>query len=453
MPSLLNTRFVSTPKMEAIFGTTAHLQAMLDVEAALARAATKAGLVPPEHAKAIAAACRAKSFDAEAIATAGARAGTPVIPLAKALTERVAAASPAAASFVHLGATSQDIIDTALVLQMREASSLLLAGLDRLRAAAARLAEEHADTVLLGRTLLQPGPPVTFGLKAAGWLSALDRSAERLRRSRRGAEILQFGGAVGTLSALGGERLAVAEALAAELRLSLPPTPWHTLRDAQAALVCDLAILVGVLGKIGGDVTLLMQWEVGEAAEPGGAGRGGSSAMPHKRNPTAAMLVRAAAIRVPGLVATILGALPQEHERAAGAWQAEWATIPEIFEAAGSAVANAVEILEGLRVFPEAMARNLDGVGGLVQAERVVVALAGTLSRSKARDLVEAAVARSLREKRPLRDVLVATPAVAERLDPAALDALLDPRASLGAAPDFIRRALAAHREALSGDP
>jgi 3-carboxy-cis,cis-muconate cycloisomerase len=175
--------------------------------------------------------------------------------------------------------------------------------------------------------------------------------------------------------------------------------------------------------------------------------------MPHKRNPTAAMLVHAAALRVPGLVSTVLGALPQEHERAAGAWQAEWGAVPEIFEAAGSAVANAVEILEGLRVFPEAMARNLDGVGGLVQAEVVVVALAERMSRAQARDLVEAAVARSLDEKRPLRDVLVATPEVAEHLDPGRLDALLDPRASLGAAPDFIRRALAAHRNAASGDP
>jgi 3-carboxy-cis,cis-muconate cycloisomerase len=453
MPSLLNTRFASSPDMEAIFGTRAHLQTMLDVEAALARAAARVGLIPPEHAEAIASACRAEKFDVEAIATAGARAGTPVIPLAKALTERVAAASPKTAAFVHLGATSQDVIDTAVVLQMREASNVLAAGLDRLRAAAARLAEEHAETVLLGRTLLQPGPPTTFGLKAAGWLAALDRSAERLSRSRRGAAILQFGGAVGTLSALGDKGLAVAEALAAELRLALPPTPWHTLRDAQAALVCDLAILVGVLGKIAVDVTLLMQWEVREAAEPGGAGRGGSSAMPHKRNPTAATLVRAAALRVPGLVSTVLGALPQEHERAAGAWQAEWGTVPEIFEAAGSAVANAVEILEGLRVFPEAMARNLDGVGGLVQAERVAVALAETMSRSEARDLVEAAVARSLDEKRPLHDVLAATPAVAERLDPQKLDALLDPRASLGAAPDFVRRALAAHRATPSGEP
>lgn len=453
MPSLLNTRFASTPEMEAVFGTPAHLQAMLDVEAALARAAAKAGLIGPEHAEAIAATCRAGPFDAEAIATAGARAGTPVIPLVEALTERVAAASPAAASFVHLGATSQDIVDTALVLQIRRASDILSAGLDRLRAAAARLAAEHAETVLLGRTLLQPGPPVTFGLKAAGWLAALDRCAERFARSRREAEILQFGGAVGTLSALGPNGLTVAEALAAELRLALPPTPWHTLRDAQAALVCDVAILVGVLGKVATDVAFLMQWEVGEAAEPGGSGRGGSSAMPHKRNPTACMLVRAAALRVPGLVATVLSALPQEHERAAGAWQAEWSTVPEIFEAAGGAVANAVEILEGLRVFPEAMARNLDRIGGLVQAEHVAVALSATMGRSEARALVEDAVARSLDGGRPLREILAATPAVAEQLEPGTLGALLDPGASLGAAPHFIRRALAAHRDAISGEP
>jgi 3-carboxy-cis,cis-muconate cycloisomerase len=278
-----------------------------------------------------------------------------VIPLVKHLR----AAVPDYAKSVHIGGTSQDIIDTALVLQLRAGIALLQADLTTMADAAAQLARTHATTPMLGRTLLQAAMPTTFGLKAANWLTAIDDSRRAITHAAHEALRLQCGGAAGTLDALGDHAIPFLNAFGAALDLPVPPTPWHTSRAPLVRLATAIAAAVGLAGKIGTDIVLLMQSEIAEAAEPAAPGRGGSSAMAHKRNPTLSIAARAAATRMPGLVATLLAAQDQEHERAASGWQAEAATWPALMLAAGSALAAIAEALDGLEIFPDAMKRNL----------------------------------------------------------------------------------------------
>jgi 3-carboxy-cis,cis-muconate cycloisomerase len=422
----------------------AFLQALLDAEAALARASATAGLFPAEAAEAIAARCHAGLFDADALGRRAAASGNPVVPLVRTLAAQV---DGDAAEHVHQGATSQDILDTAAMLVARRALAPLLDDLAAAAAACARLADEHRGTVLAGRTLLQQATPTSFGLKAAGWLVGLDEARRRLDEVREQALAVQLGGAAGTLAAFGDDGLAVLANLAAELGLAEPTLPWHTVRLRPAALAGALGATAGVLAKVARDVALLAQTEVAEVVEAGGGGRGGSSTMPHKRNPVAAVAVTGCAARVPGLVATMLAAMPQEHERAAGAWHAEWETLSELLRLVGSAASWLRELLEGLRVDPARMRANLDASGGLPMAEAVTAALAAGLGRRRARELVDRAAARAAAERRPLRDVLLETPEAAG-LDAASLDRALDPLAYLGAASSLIDRALAAHRAA-----
>ena len=304
--SELLARLFGSAEMTELFGDRARLQGMLEFEAALARAEARVGVIPNQAAAPIGNRCRAELFDVESLAEATARAGNPAIPMVKALIGLVAADDPEAARYVHFGATSQDAMDTGLVLQLRRFCSLLEADLDRLSAALARVAEAHKTTPLVGRTLLQHASPVTLGLKAAGWLDAVERHRTRLAEVRTRALVLQLGGAAGTLAALGHRGLEVARALSDELNLALPLVPWHAHRDRLAELAAFLGLLIGTLGKIGRDLSLLMQTEVAEAFEPEGQGRGGSSTMPHKRNPVTAAVALAAAARAPGLVATML---------------------------------------------------------------------------------------------------------------------------------------------------
>ncbi|MEV0423425.1 3-carboxy-cis,cis-muconate cycloisomerase [Streptosporangium canum] len=412
----------------------AWLAAMLDVEAALAGAQAGIGLVPEEAAAALEEACRPEFFDLAELGCGAAPAGNPVIPLVAALRERV---KPELRRFVHYGATSQDINDTAAMLVACRALAPLLADLSACADACARLAGEHRGTVMAGRTVLQHAVPVTFGLKAAGWLSALDRSRAEL------AELelpVQYGGAAGTLSVLGERGHEVLPRLAAELGLAEPLLPWHTDRTPVARLACALGTASGTLGKIATDVKLLAQTEVGEAAEPSAPGRGGSSAMPHKRNPVGAMSVLACVQRVPGLVASVLAGMVQEHERAAGPWQAEWETLSELLRLTGSAASWLREVLEGLAVDPARMRANLDATRGLPMAEHVVTRLGGT---PEARGLVDAACARAVDEGLSLREALPAAPGLS--LTPQELDAALDPAGYLGSAGTFVDRALAAH--------
>ncbi|MBZ5726593.1 MAG: 3-carboxy-cis,cis-muconate cycloisomerase [Acidobacteriia bacterium] len=379
----------ATEALSRVFSDGVVLQAMLDFEAALAQAEARLGLIPADAAAAIGEAAVAEGFDAAELARQSWRAGTPAIPLARFLTERVRALNPLAAGFVHWGATSQDVTDTAMVLLLGQCRKVLEPGHERVSRALHRLSNEHARTVMLGRTLLQPAPPITFGLKAAGWLGAVRRGWARVAGRFDEAAYLQFGGASGTLAALGDGGLAVSQALAAELSLKCPDAPWHAHRDRLAALMAALGVYTASLGKMALDIALLMQYEVGEAAEPGGGGRGGSSTMPHKRNPAACMLALAASKRTPGLVADFLAGMVQEHERAVGGWQAEWATVQAILQSAGVALESMAEAAEGLTVDAARMRRNIDATQGAVFAEKAMMLLAPEMGREAAHRAVE----------------------------------------------------------------
>jgi 3-carboxy-cis,cis-muconate cycloisomerase len=444
-PGLLGPLF-TTDRMSEVFSDAARLQGMLDFEAALARAEAEAGLVPAGAAEAIAAGCRAELLDPGALAREAARAGNLAIPLVRALTDLVARADPAAARHVHLGATSQDAQDTGLVLQLRRALDAFDEGLAALSGSLARLAARHRDTPLAGRTWLQHAQPTTLGLKAAGWLDAVERHRERLREARPRVLVVQLGGGVGTLDVLGPRGLEVEAHLAEALGLGRPDLPWHAHRDRVAEVATLLGLLVGTLGKIATDVALLMQTEVGEAAEPEEAGRGGSTAMPQKRNPVAAAVVRAAALRVPPLVSTMLAALVQEHERGLGGWHAEWETLPEIARLAAGALDQVTRVADGLEVDAARMRRNLEATEGGIQAAAVAGALAGRLGREAAHARVAELVRRARREGRPLGEVLREDEAVRGALSPAELDRALDPAASTGLAGALVDRALAARR-------
>ncbi len=334
--------------MNEVFSDAARLQHMLDFEAALARTAARCGVISASAAAAISSKCKANLIDTDALAAATAAAINPAIPLVKRLTALVAKDDPEAAQFVHWGATSQDANDTGLVLQIREALDILDADLAILCADLAKLAQQHRSTVIAGRTLMQHALPTTFGVKVAGWLDSMNRHRERFTQTRTRVLVLQFGGAVGTLAALGENGLQVAAALAEELQLELPAMPWHAQRDRVAEVATTLGLCTGSLGKMARDISLHMQTEIAEVLEPAGEGRGGSSTMPHKRNPVSAAVVLSAATRVPGLVSTMLSAMVQEDERGLGNWQAEWETLPEIFRLTAGALHQMARIVPHL---------------------------------------------------------------------------------------------------------
>ncbi len=429
------------PVREAV-ADRAWLRAMLDVEAALARAEARAGLFPVEAAEAIARACRDDALDLAALGRDASASGNPVVPLVRAITAAVDDAT--AAGEVHRGATSQDILDTAAMLVARRALGSLLEDLDAASDAAAALADAHRGTLIAGRTLLQHAVPTTFGLKAAGWMAGLDQAAIRLDQVRRTRLAVQLGGAAGTLASLGDRGPAVVRHLAEDLGLTEPVQPWHTDRTRVAELAGALGGTAGASAKPAQDVVLLSQTEVAEVWE-GVAGRGGSSTLPHKRNPIAAVSALACARQAPGLVATLLSAMVQEHERAAGAWHAEWRPLTDLLRTVGSAAAWLRDCLEHLEVDPVRMRANLERSGGLVLAERVAAALAPALGRLAAHDIVERASARSAIESRPFAQVLADAPEVRANLTAEDLAALFDPAGYLGSADVFVDRALRAH--------
>jgi 3-carboxy-cis,cis-muconate cycloisomerase len=376
------------------FSDLATLSHMLRFEAALAHAAAEAGLIPKKAAPVIAKACDPALYDPAVLAEAARRTATLTVPVVKALTDEVEKRDAEAAGYVHWGATSQDVLDTAMVLQLGEALPPLIRDIDGIVAAFAALARKHRKTPMLGRTLLQPATPLALGQKIAGWASDLDRARRRLEASFKETQVLQFGGASGSLSALGDQAELVMISLARRLGLELPAAPWFTQRVRVAALAQDAALVVGALAKAARDIALMMQIEVGEASEPSGPGRGGSSTMPHKRNPVGAALVLSAAARAPMLAATMVANLPQEHERALGGWQAEWPTLAALIETVGSAVQAMAEVASGLTVDPDAMQANMDATGGAVLAERATFLLAETMGKQRAGKLVEAALAK-----------------------------------------------------------
>lgn len=440
MPVRLIDSLATTEALANAFSDQQVLQAMLDFEAALARAEARHGVIPQEAADAIGKAAVAEGFDPAVLSQEALRAGTPAIPVVKVLTERVRANDPGAARFVHWGATSQDVTDTALILLLQRARAILAADHARLIEALAKLAGQNEHTVMLGRTLLQPAPPVTFGLKAAGWLAAIRRGWARIDTRFTEAEVLQFGGASGTLAALGDKGDAVGRALTTELGLKYPDAPWHTHRDCLAALLAACAVECGSLGKMARDIALLMQGEVAEAAEPGGDGRGGSSTMPHKHNPVASSLALAAAHRVPGLLASFLSAMVQEHERGAGGWQAEWPIVTSIIQALGVAVASMAEAAEGLTVDAQHMRTNLEATRGSIFAERAMILLGATLGRDVAHKLLEQASLQSAAQGRRLVDVLREMPEITRIIPATTLNSLDSPQDYLGLASVFQKR-------------
>lgn len=431
--------------MREVFCDQGRVQAMLDFESALARAEATVGLIPQTAVAPIQAACRAGLYDFAALGEAIATAGNSAIPLVKALGKQIAATDADAERYVHLGATSQDVMDTGLVLQLRRALELIESDLAQLGAILSTQAERYAATPLAGRTWLQHATPVTLGMKISGWLGAVTRSRQRLQELKPRLLVLQFGGASGTLAALGDQALPIAQALAKELQLGLPDQPWHTQRDRLVEFGSVLGLIAGSLGKLGRDVSLLMQTEAGEVFEPSAPGKGGSSTMPHKRNPVGAAVLIGAATRVPGLISTLFSAMPQEHERSLGLWHAEWETLPEICCLVSGSLKQALLIAAGLEVDAERMTRNLDLTQGLVLAEAVSIVLAQRVGRDTAHHVLEQCCKRAVAQQRHLRAVLGEEPQVTAQLSGAELDHLLNPAHYLGQARTWVERAVAEH--------
>ena len=432
-----------TDEIRALFDDRRRLGFMLEVEVALARAQAALGIIPAEAAEAIAAAADPDALDLAQIRAETEKAGQPVMALAKALTQ---AAGPEAGRWIHWGATTQDITDTALVLQLRAALDPIERDLLALIRALATQAERHRSLVMAGRSFLQQALPVSFGYKAAVWLSPLLRHVERLHQLKPRLLQVQFGGAVGTLASLGDRGRAVTERLADDLRLGCPLAPWHSARDGIAELGAWLGLVAGSLAKFAGDVTLLAQTEFGELVETTETGRGGSSTMPQKRNPIISTHIVAAALGVEAQVPLLLAAQHHQLERAVGPWQAEALALPQALALTAGALAQAIRVADGMRPDPERMRANLAITNGLVMAERVMMTLADQLGRNEAHHLVQAACLTAMAEDRPLRDVLGENAEVAGRLDPEALDRLMDPAGYLGESAAVVDRIVAAAR-------
>jgi 3-carboxy-cis,cis-muconate cycloisomerase len=437
----------------------AWLQAMLDTEAALARAVERAGRAPPGSGAAVTAAASADFFDNGTLGEAAAATGNPVPALVRALTAQLPEPVAGAAAAVHQGATSQDIIDTAAMLIARQALDAILADLSVAAGSCAAHAAEQARTVMSGRTLLQQAVPVTFGLVAAGWLTAIDESRQNLDRVRSTRLAIQFGGAAGTLASLGDAGPRVAALLGEELGLAVPTLPWHTNRLRIVDVAAALASTCAALGKIARDVTLLAQTEVAELHEAAAAGRGASSAMPHKQNPVAAITILACTKQAPGLQATLTSAAEQEHQRAAGAWHSEWQPFSDLLTLTSSASSWSAELLTGLQVDPTRMRANLEATSGLPMAEHIATLLAPVLGRLQAHDLIARASARATADNISVTDAICADETSAAKLADAGvtradIESAVRPESYLGATAEFIRRALSAHtarEDALSG--
>ena len=435
----------STEAMRAVFSDEARFASWLAFEAALARAQAHLGVIPDAAARAISSAARAETLDARAMKAEFDRVGFAIVPLIAALR---AACPKEAAAFVHWGATSQDVLDTGLVLQMRDGLALIEAELDGVIAALVRLARRHRDTPMAGRSFQQHAAPITFGYKVAGWLDEAMRHRARLPALKERAFAVQFGGAVGTLATLGDTGPAVRAALARELGLRDPDISWHTGRDAFAEAVFWLGLVGGLLGRIGTEVAALMRSEVGELREPYEPGRGGSSAMPQKRNPVACPQIIAIATRLRWLVGQMMESQVQEHERGTAAMPVEWMVLPEAFLLASGTLAHTRPMLEGLEVDTARMRANLDLGGGLIMAEAAMAGLARHLGRPRAQEIVGDIAARVNRNGTTLREELLAETAVTAHLATDQIARLLDPTGQTGSAGRMVDAVLARAAEA-----
>ncbi len=443
-PGLFGDMF-GTHEMRDIFSDTALVQRYLDVEAALARAQARLGIIPEQAAQAISDVARVERVDFERLTERTLVVGYPILPLVEQLSDW---AADGLGQYSHWGATTQDIMDTADVLQLRDAFDQIDGELKSVAAALATLAAAYADTPMAGRTHLQHALPVSFGYKCATWLSAIDRHLARLAQLRPRLEVVQLSGAAGTLASLGEHGLATQRELAGELGLGVPDITWHTIRDGFAEATGLLALVAGSVGKIGYDLMLMMQTELGEVLEPFVPGRGASSTMPQKRNPIAAEMMLASAKIVREQHSAMLDAMVQDHERATGQWHVEWHAIPTAFIVASGGLRAAREALEGLEVRPEAMARVLDTTSGLIVAEAVMMRLAPRIGRQVAHDLVYECCRKALRGESGFEDALMAQPAIAQAFTRADIEAMTDPSSYLGAAPEMTRVLLKARIEA-----
>ncbi|SEP48071.1 3-carboxy-cis,cis-muconate cycloisomerase [Methylobacterium sp. ap11] len=437
--SLLFRDAFGTPAMRAIFSDHALIQRYIEVEVALAKAEAACGVIPAEAADEIAARCSFEALDFDLLRHETDNVGYPILPLVHQLVKQCGEAG----RFVHWGATTQDIMDTANVLQIRAGLDLVSADIDALRTILADLSRRHRDTPMAGRTHLQQALPVTFGYKTAIWLAALDRHAERLAQARPRVLVGSFAGAAGTLASLGESGLAVQEALCRELGLGVPVSTWHVARDGFAEVVNLLALITGSLGKIALDVMIMASTEFAEVYEPFVTGRGASSTMPQKRNPISSELMLAASKGVRQQAGLMLDAMVQDFERATGPWHAEWMAIPESFVLTAGALHQAKFALGGLIVDEARMRRNLGLSRGLIVAEAVMMALAPHTGRQAAHDLVYAACRVVNEHGGTLAEALAAVPEVTAHFDRAAIDRLTDPANYLGAAPQMVDRVLA----------
>lgn len=429
-----------TDEIRALFSDQAHLQLMLDVEAALARAESRLGLVPTPVADAIARAARVENLRLDYIADSTRRVGYPVVALVKELGR---IAGDEAARYIHLGATTQDILDTALVLQLRRAFAIVRRDLIALARALADRAAHFRDTPMAARTHLQHAVPTTFGLKCGGWASPLVAHIERLDQAAPRVLVVEFGGAAGTLAALGTNGPVIVEALANELGLGVPDMPWHAQRDAFAETAALLGLICGSLSKFALDVSLMMQTEVAEISEPHAEGRGGSSTMPQKRNPIASEYILAATRTVHALVQVMLGSMIADHERATGPWQSESLALPQCVALTAGALAHARSIAEGMAVDTGRMRRNLDLTGGLIMAEAIATALIPSIGRTAAEAAVAGACDRSIAEGIPFSIIIRAAPELRPHLNDADIDRLTEPALYLGSAGAFVDRLVA----------
>ncbi len=425
-----------TPAMRTVFSDERLVAAYVEVEVALARAEAKLGLIPAEAAAEIAARADAQAIDIAKLKHETDVVGYPIIGIVHQMAKQCGEAG----RFVHWGATTQDIMDTATVLQVRDALALVDADLEALDKTLTSLAAKHRDTVMAGRTHLQHALPVTFGYKAAVWLSMIRRHRERLTQLRPRALVAQFSGAAGTLASLGDQGLAVQAALAVELGLRQPDITWHAARDNMAEVATLLGLVTGSLSKIAVDVMLMMQTEIGEVFEPFVPGRGASSTMPQKRNPISCEMIVALAKAVRNHVSLMLDGMAADHERATGPWHLEWMAVPEMFIASAGALHQARFMLDGLIVEPAAMRRNLDLTGGLIVAEAVMMALAPQTGRGVAHDVVYECCRAALDQGTPLLDQLRKRDEVTAHFDEATLQRLVDPAHYLGVAGAMIDR-------------
>ncbi len=432
----------STTEMAGVFSIEAHVRGMLAFEAALASAEARAGIIPEDAANIIARNCKVELFDVDVLYREAEAAGTPAIPLVRMLTAQI---GDDAKKFVHWGATSQDAIDTALMLQMRGGIDLLVNGLLDVCEVCEKLAKQHKKTLMAGRTLLQQAVPITFGLKAARWLDMVVRQIYALRELRKRTLAVQLGGAAGTLASLGDKGVQIVDFLADELGLPVPDLPWHSERDRIGEIAGTLGVVAGAMAKIASDVALLAQTEINEASEVTMPGKGGSSAMPQKHNPVDATFAIAAARLAIGEVSVILSAMTQEHERAVGGWQAEWVALPNLFHYTSGAVEHVRGMIGDLKVDPARMKANVELTRGLIMAESLTMALALHVGRPEAQRIVTNLCERAVSSGVPLRQVVLEDESVLEILSLEKVDRALEAGAYLGSTNVFIEHALASY--------